>query len=156
MGTSFDRGGTIRTDSMTSPTKRSVPVELSLGRHDATRGVAQVVEHSALARVRRALLGWAATWSLAVLAVFIPILHFVLVPALLVTGVVLAIVRLREGATLAALEGACPRCKAPRRRENLGRFHDGRAVHCDGCGEQIQLRVCTEAAVSRAQERTNP
>lgn len=140
---------------MVSRHVQTIPIELSLHRHETTTGVAHVVARSLLGRVGRASVALGGAWAVAVLGVFIPILHFFLVPAFLVTGVVLALVRLREGATLVTLEGACPRCRTPRRRENLGRFLDGRTVHCDGCGEQMRLHVRRPAAGSSALEHTN-
>ena len=77
----------------------------------------------------------------AFVCVFIPLLHFILVPSLLIAGVVLGVSRLREDVTLATIEGACPRCRTPRTFVVGGRFTEGRAVHCDGCGNGFSVHM---------------
>lgn len=63
-------------------------------------------------RTSRAVRALATCWGLAVLAVFLPVLHFVLVPSLLVAGPVVALSRLRERCTVRGASGTCPACGA--------------------------------------------
>ncbi len=65
--------------------------------------------------------------------------HFVLVPALLLGGPVFATLKALEGATLRKLEGDCPRCRAPGLFVVGGRFRPQRNVTCDRCGNLLAL-----------------
>lgn len=118
---------------------RTETVRLQLTSCEPTMAKAALIERAPPTRVVRAALVWGGCWIAAVCCVFIPILHFVLVPGFLVAGVVLGVSRLREDVTLASIEGACPRCKAARTFSVGGRFTEGRTVHCDGCGNQFAV-----------------
>jgi len=90
-------------------------------------------------RTLRAARTLAACWGLAVVAVFLPLLHFVLVPGLLVLGPVLAWSRLREECTLVRVDGACPACALPL-HEKLGHpWRERTLTRCDGCSRQLML-----------------
>src|SRR6185503_7590772 len=54
-----------------------------------------VVRRSPADRMRRALLGLGTFWGIAILCVFIPIAHFVLVPSFLIIGIVVGVRRVR-------------------------------------------------------------
>jgi len=100
-----------------------------------------VLGHGRRDRVRRAVLALAVCWGAAVAAVFLPVLHFVLVPALLVAGPVVAYGRLRQRLTLLDVEGACPACGAAI-REPL-RTDAGAAIElrCGGCRRALVVRL---------------
>ena len=76
--------------------------------------VVTIVRHDAGARMRRALRALGVCWGLAVASVLVPIAHFVLVPAFLALGILLAVRRGREAASIVAVSGRCPRCEAER------------------------------------------
>src|SRR4051794_13695731 len=64
-------------------------------------------------RTMRALKMGGMCWGGAVVAVFMPLIHFVLVPALLIAGpIMFFIVAGRESVVLGGL-GVCPGCSAP-------------------------------------------
>ena len=117
------------------------PVTLELANCPSTKAVAVVVERSLGARVLRAAAIWGALWGALLVCIFIPLLHFVLVPTLLVLGPVMAVLRLRETTSLQAVRGACPRCLAERTYQTSGRYKDGFRLHCDGCGNELTLRA---------------
>ncbi len=121
------------------------PVTLSLPNCADTNAVAIVVERAPPARVVRAGVALAFLWGAALVCVFIPVLHFVLVPTLAILGPVIAVMRLLERVSLVAVRGPCPRCQVDRRFEASGRFRDGRALHCDGCGNDVTIRVKPDA-----------
>ncbi len=93
----------------------------------------------ARARTARAAATWAAGWGMAVAAVFLPVLHFILVPLLLVAAPALAWQRLHEAATLVRAEGDCPACAAPQRFTLGGPWRPRTAMRCEGCGRRIEL-----------------
>ena len=67
---------------------------------------ARVLRQSPQRRTRRALAALGACWAAAVPCVFMPLAHFFLVPTLLTTGVVLAVLRAREDTRLLGCTGA--------------------------------------------------
>lgn len=73
-------------------------------------GELRVRKFSGRERWLRALGMLGALWGLAVVAVFIPIAHFVLVPGLLLAGPVLAVLRYRAGEVVEGACGECPTC----------------------------------------------
>ncbi|MBI5170884.1 MAG: hypothetical protein HZA61_15450 [Candidatus Eisenbacteria bacterium] len=92
-------------------------------------------------RSSRAVRALATCWGLAVLAVFLPVLHFVLVPSLLVAGPVVALSRLREHRTVRGASGTCPACGAAQAFAVSGALRDVTPVRCDACGRAISLRA---------------
>jgi hypothetical protein len=116
-----------------------IPVSLSLSGEVTTSGTATLLERSMVARVVRAAVILGAMWIIAVICVFIPIAHFVLVPSFVAVGLVLAVVRLRDDVSLISAEGLCPRCQVQRTFGASGRFTADQTVHCDGCGCQIAV-----------------
>jgi hypothetical protein len=117
-------------------------LEVSLKGFGASPTPAQVVVESLSTgdRLRRAgiaLLGGAA---LAVIALPIPLVHFVLVPAALLIGLVVAAMRLSQREIIRSAEGSCPYCGTPQRLGLAGRvFRLPREVFCDHCRRPLDL-----------------
>jgi hypothetical protein len=103
-------------------------------------------------RAARAVGVLAACWALAFVAVFLPILHFVLVPAFLVAGPVLAVWRLREGRRLAGIRGACPRCGVSQEFRPGGACRARRVIDCPLCHTDLTLEVSLTAEGSSGAE----
>jgi hypothetical protein len=118
---------------------RALQVSLELVGASAMTGEARIIDRSWPTRAGRALVALAGGALLAIPLAFIPLMHFVLVPSCLFTGLLLAVLRLREDRSLVALSGACPRCRVERNFDVRGRFVSGRTVHCDGCGSAIYV-----------------
>jgi len=87
-------------------------------------------------RAARALL---VCWALAFAAVFLPVLHFVLVPSLLLAGPVLAVWTLRQGQRVRQVDGVCPRCGVRQAFRPGGAVRRERTVDCPGCRTQLTL-----------------
>lgn len=100
-----------------------------------------VVDRTMANRVKRAFLSMGVCVFLALVSVFIPLMHFILPPTFLITGVVLAITRLREETSLVEVRGNCPRCKIEKVFPAQGRFVDKRTLRCSQCAEQMKLLV---------------
>lgn len=88
-------------------------IVISNGNGGKAAGVLHVRRFSAGDRVRRALAVLGLMWLLAVLAVAIPIAHFVLVPLLLLAGPAAAWMRYRVTEQNERVTGDCPSCGAP-------------------------------------------
>lgn len=91
-------------------------------------------------RLQRSAKALGLTWAAAVAAVFLPVLHFVLVPALLIAGPVAAYARYREERTLLGYEGVCPACGAALEERRALPSREEVALRCDACGRGLVLR----------------
>jgi hypothetical protein len=118
-----------------------VPARLAAFGHEPSAATALVLEQPAGARLGRVLAGLGMFWGLALASVFIPVAHFILVPAFLLTGLVVALRRAREDRRLIRLRGACPRCGAAQEFRPGGRFADGRSFDCPTCHGHVTLMV---------------
>lgn len=102
----------------------------------------------AKARASRAAQTWIVGWALAVAAVFLPVLHFILVPLLLVGSPMLAWQRLNEPATLVDAEGACPACGERRTFQLGGAWRERTTLRCEACGRALALELPAKPASS--------
>lgn len=84
---------------------------------------------------------WAISWLAAVAAVFLPVLHFVLVPALLIGGPLYALSMRDEHTTLLGAQGTCPACGAAVTLAQKRRAVPAAAFRCDGCGRALELAI---------------
>jgi hypothetical protein len=91
-------------------------------------------------RMRRAALAVGAGALLALIALPIPLVHFVLVPGALVLGLVAGALRLNQREIIRSAEGSCPYCGTPQRLGLAGRvFRLPREVFCDKCRRPLDL-----------------
>lgn len=100
---------------------------------------AEVAELSPVDRLKRAAVVFGAFIAVAVVALPIPIVHFVLVPAGLLLAFTLGAWRLREGVIFRGVEGRCPLCGAEQRFPLMGRFRVPRPVDCEHCRRRLTL-----------------
>jgi len=106
--------------------------------------MATVAEHTRRDRAARAAWAWAGCWGAAVAAVFLPVLHFFLVPALLLGGPLYALVRWREKVTVLGAEGSCPACGAAQRPRIRGGAARDMSFRCEACRRALALRLPPE------------
>ncbi len=92
-------------------------------------------------RLRRAARAWAVCWGAAAVAVFIPLLHFLLVPAFAIAGPLVARSRWLERATILSARGRCPGCDAA--LDLALRVPAGAELpwRCTACGRPLVLRL---------------
>ena len=100
---------------------------------------AEVAELAPRDRLRRAAVIFGAFIAVAIIALPIPIVHFVLVPGGLLLAVVLGALRLREAAIFRGVEGRCPFCGTEQEFALYGRFSLPKVVHCSNCGRKLTL-----------------
>ncbi|HTR97909.1 MAG TPA: hypothetical protein VMH61_08410 [Candidatus Acidoferrales bacterium] len=96
------------------------------------------------ARLVRAARTLGACWGLAVVAIFLPVLHFVLVPLLLVLGPALGWSRLNEAHSLLRASGSCPGCGGALELKLGQRWRERTMLRCPACGRGIELRLPAE------------
>jgi hypothetical protein len=126
-----------------SETKRGieVPASLTVFGAPAAHASATIVRHSMGRRAARALVALGACWGLALVAVFIPLAHFVLVPGLFLIGVILATYRAREAWSIVTVQGQCPRCRLEQTFTSAGRARGQSVVHCPNCKNELALTI---------------
>jgi hypothetical protein len=100
---------------------------------------AEVAELSKAERLKRAAVVFGAFVAVALIALPIPIVHFVVVPAGLLLAVTLGLLRLREGEIFRAVDGRCPFCGTEQSFSVLGRFRLPRQVDCASCHRRLTL-----------------
>jgi len=92
-------------------------------------------------RVKRALRPLGVCWGIAGGAVFLPILHFVLVPTFFISGLAVALTRLRERRTVARVRAACPRCGVEQDFASGHRFAQAWSLSCPACHSNLELAM---------------
>ena len=90
-------------------------------------------------RVKRAVTIFGLAMVLALIAIPIPLVHFVLVPGALLVGAVLAAVRLRQAEIFRSATGRCPFCGTEQSFSVIGRFRLPKTLHCSSCQRQLIL-----------------
>jgi hypothetical protein len=121
-----------------------------------TPATAVLVSQSLGQRLARAVGVLVACWAVAIVAIFIPLAHFFLVPGFLVLGVVWAALRGRERERLLRLRGTCPRCG--REAEFVPGGPQGRqtAVDCPRCFTRLVVTVEPPATPGAAPAAAEP
>jgi hypothetical protein len=90
-------------------------------------------------RVRRAVAGLGKWWGVALLAVFIPVAHFVLVPGFLGYGAWQFFQRLGTAELATAARGTCPDCGTEQALDLPPRWRTPQAVTCGHCSRGLRL-----------------
>ena len=112
---------------------RCVPVRLSAFGAEPTNALMIVTKLHSRSRIRRGVVGLVACWSAAVLALFVPFLWRMLVPALLVDGIMMAMVCGWRRSRVARVRGTCPRCLTNQQFEVIGGVQHNQIVCCPHC-----------------------
>lgn len=80
---------------------------------------------------------------LALIALPIPGVHFILVPGALLLGAVLAAVRLGQAEVFRTATGRCPFCGKEQSFTVMGRFKLPKKLYCSSCQRQLLLEQPT-------------
>ena len=108
----------------------------------ATAAVLEVDELNPGRRIGRALKGFAIWFAAGAVCVFVPIAHFVLVPACLIGAFVVLALRLRTRAIVVGAHGSCPDCGAEQDLDVLGPWRgETRPVACRACHRGLELHA---------------
>ena len=97
-------------------------------------------------RLARAAKGVGIFWAVAAGCVFLPGLHFVLVPTFVVLGLAAGAARLRDRRTVTRVHGPCPRCGCEQEFAFGNRLAATWALDCPACHTNLQLTVDTPAS----------
>ncbi|MGZ3690219.1 MAG: hypothetical protein ACXVAX_01875 [Pseudobdellovibrio sp.] len=77
-------------------------------------------------------------WGLAICSVFIPVLHFVLVPSFLIVGVVAFMKQYKNTHLIKGGIYICPECKRDFEMKPIY-FMEGKKIDCSLCGTQLSI-----------------
>jgi hypothetical protein len=114
----------------------------------------QVMSLSPADRFKRAAGAMAAGLIAAAIAIPIPLVHFVLVPAALVLGFGFAVSRMGQREIFRGGSGSCPFCSTEQKFPLTGRFRLPKTLHCSSCQRQLVLDQPTSE--SRRSPRESP
>jgi hypothetical protein len=104
-------------------------------------GRVTVITFDRPARWRRALKALSKWWGIALLSVFIPVAHFVLVPSFILFGLYQFSQRLGAVQVPADAHGKCPDCGAEQPLELASRWEVPQLVTCRQCHRGLRLTL---------------
>ena len=110
------------------------------------RVIVTVVQPSADQRLARAFKAGGIFWAVAAGFVFLPGLHFVLVPGFLVAGVVAGFKHLRDEEIVSSVRGPCPRCGVQQTFAAGNRLTPSWSLDRPVCHANLSLALDTGAA----------
>jgi hypothetical protein len=94
-------------------------------------------------RFKRAGMALGAGLVAALIALPIPLVHFVFVPAALAAGIVVGTLRLRQQDIFGSARGSCPYCGTEQNFTVMGRFKLPKKLYCASCQRQLMLETTT-------------
>jgi hypothetical protein len=90
-------------------------------------------------RVKRAAVIMGIGLAVAIIAIPIPLVHLVLVPAAVVLGIAFAMVRLSQREVFRHVQGPCPFCGTDQSFTVMGRFRLPKKLFCASCRQELML-----------------
>ena len=96
-------------------------------------------------RLARGFRGAGTFWAIAGACIFIPGLHFVLVPSFFLIGIVTGAMRVRDAETVVRVHGVCPRCKFEQDFTAGNRFAPTWRLDCRACHNHLELALSDRA-----------
>ena len=132
---------------MPAPRTRVEPFILTGYNGRPTRGAVTIHEFDRAARMRRALAALGKWWAVALGCVFIPVAHFLLVPAFLAVGVWQFFQRLGTAELAADARGVCPDCGAEQALDLAARWRAPQPVTCRQCHRGLVLASPPESGL---------
>lgn len=97
-------------------------------------------------RFARALKAGALFWAIAAGCVFLPGLHFILVPTFLVVGIVAGFRHLQDQEVVSGVRGPCPRCGTEQTFPGGNRLTPSWSLDCPACHTTLSLTLDAGAA----------
>jgi hypothetical protein len=104
-----------------------------------TRGRLTVRMFDQPARLQRALLALGKWWGIALLSVFIPVAHFLLVPSFFLYGIWQLVQQLGTAELALPARGTCPDCGVEQPLDLGARWRVPQQVTCRSCGRGLTL-----------------
>ncbi len=118
---------------------RTLQLQLRAFGAEPTPAVVELDVLSRGERLKRAGVTLGAGVVAALIALPIPLVHFVFVPGALTAGIAVGAVRLRQEEVFRRATGACPYCAVDQRFTVMGSFKLPKKLHCASCQRQLTL-----------------
>jgi hypothetical protein len=122
-----------------TPTTRTERFLLNGYHGQPTPGQVTIQIFDRAARVQRALAALGKWWGIAVLSVFIPVAHFILVPSFLAYGAWQFFQRFGTAELATNARGTCPDCGAEQELDLAPRWRVPQPVTCRQCHRGLRL-----------------
>jgi hypothetical protein len=124
------------------------PASLTIFGASPSPAVVTVTTASPGQRFVRAARSAAVLWAFAVGFVFVPGLHFVLVPTFLILGAVAGLRQLRGTEVVSGVHGTCPRCGREQDFTAGNRLAPSWTLDCPACHNTLTLTLESESVPS--------
>lgn len=108
---------------------------------NARPGSVHATVYEASDRLKRAVVRLLSLWAAAAISIFIPLAHFVLVPAFLIAGIVMAIAAYRTDRALNHAQGVCPVCQEEITIPMEASDQLPKWTYCPKCNAPLQIVV---------------
>lgn len=102
-------------------------------------GSAEIIPYTKDKLFFKALMQITWTWCVAIVCVLIPALHFVLVPAFFILGIVLAVRTMALQAEITSGELNCPHCSKPMILQKSAALWPHTEI-CQNCGSNVRIQ----------------
>ena len=119
------------------PGSRSEPFLLTGYGDNWTTGVATVTSFDRAERIGRAVKGLAVAWGAALVSMFIPVAHFLLVPGFVLAGVFVFTKRARTREVTESIHGICPDCGHEQDFDSSSDWHLPMQLTCANCSRLL-------------------
>ena len=119
------------------PRSRTEPFLLTGYDDNCTTGVATVTTFDRAERIRRAVKGLTVAWGAALVSIFIPVAHFLLVPGFALAGVFVFAKRTRAGDVTESIHGTCPHCGHEQDFDSSSHWHLPMHLTCANCSRLL-------------------
>lgn len=123
--------------------------------HSAT-AVMQTTVYESSDRITRAAVRLGACWAAAGVTLFIPLAHFVLVPAFLIAGPVMAVSAYRTSQARDHATGSCPSCSEDVEIKLEADDELPKWTYCPRCNAPLQLTLADSPAQQGTATTANP
>ncbi len=128
------------------PRSRSEPFLLTGYGDNSTAGVATVTTFDRAERIRRAVKGLAVAWGAALVSIFSPVAHFLLVPGFALAGVFVFTKRIRTGEVTESIHGTCPNCGHEQDFDSSSDWRLPMHLTCANCSRLLTASPSSEIA----------
>jgi len=124
--------------------KEELAVDIKDDSNNITSGTLFFTSFNKSDRTKRAVTIWIVCWVLAVLSIPIILAHYILIPAFLIAGPILARARIKQTTEMEKVEGQCPHHNGPftlkmEKTDLLPKW-----AYCPECDKGIQIIEKTE------------
>ncbi|MGZ3696002.1 MAG: hypothetical protein ACXWQO_18185 [Bdellovibrionota bacterium] len=120
---------------------KEIPAHLEAG-GKASDGIAKARLWTEAEKKKRGLRGWGLMWGLAIFSIFLPLVHFVLVPAFFIAGPFVFFWLKKQNGRIFEVSANCPFCGKKLTAPEMGMNSPLRII-CGACKEPVRVDLAT-------------